>query len=116
MTRKIFMVLVLGIIIGMAPVAVLANPGTLADLGFGSSGMSSSDKGSSDISSSDSVSAQKSAESVDTVDADMWPASGPVETGAVPGDPNNDKLSPLDTHFNPQHPDLRTIDLGGGGE
>ncbi len=97
MTRKIFMVLVLGIIIGAVPGMVLAEgPGYSGD--------------------HDSISSRMSSGSASSVDADVWPSSGPVETGAVPGDPNNDKLSPNDTHFNPQHPDLRIIDLGGGGE
>jgi hypothetical protein len=69
----------------------------------------------SGASETDSSQALISAQSPNTVDADMWPASGPVETGAVPGDPTNDRYSPSDTHFNPFHPDVRQIDEGGGG-
>ncbi|MBP2683102.1 MAG: hypothetical protein H6Q79_1141 [Deltaproteobacteria bacterium] len=96
MTRKIFMVLVVGLFIGAVPGIALAD----------SYGMEEYDLSS----------ARLSAESASTVDADVWPVSGPVETGAVPSISDSDKISPNDTHFNPFHPELRTIDGGGGGE
>ncbi len=107
MTRSIFMVLVLGVVIGMAPVAVFANPGTLADLGFGGPGMDGYD----------SSPAQRAAESPGMVDADIWPVSGPVETGAVPGESRDKGMSPDDMRPGPPNHGFPWVaeDGGGGG-
>ncbi|MEW6719684.1 MAG: hypothetical protein AB1346_04455 [Thermodesulfobacteriota bacterium] len=51
-----------------------------------------------------------------SIKAEAWPASEPVETGAVPEKSLGDKLAPTDTHFNPFYPERRMIDQGGGGE
>jgi len=96
MTRKIIMVLIAGLFAAALPATVLA--------------------GGPEYSGYDSIDSRMSAESARTVDADVWPVSGPVETGAVPGDLGSDKILPSDSHFNPFHPELRTIDGGGGGE
>ena len=100
MTRKIFLVLVAGLFIGLLPGAVFADGPSHDDYVSPYSSMSSG--------------------SSSTVEADMWSSSGPVETGAVPslggGDPNNDRIPPESTHFDSFNPDRRVIDLGGGGE
>ncbi len=97
MRKSIFIAMIAGICLGLAPAAVLADePGYFKFDAFGSSDMPSG--------------------SMSGVDADRWPASGPVETGAVPGDLGSDRISPNDTHYNPFYPELRSIDLGGGGQ
>ena len=97
MKRKIFMVLFVGLFIGAVSGAVYADgPEYTSDWGMSSSGMSD--------------------QSVLAGNSDDYAVSGPVETGAIPGDPSNDRLSPNDTHFNPFYPELRQIDQGGGGD
>ncbi len=97
MRKNIFIAMIAGLCLGLVPATVFAGgPGYSGDVQSIPSGMSSG--------------------SVNLVEADMWPASGPVETGAVPGILGSDRISPNDTHFNPFHPELRTIDGGGGGE
>ncbi|MBE0604081.1 MAG: hypothetical protein IH611_10730 [Deltaproteobacteria bacterium] len=97
MTRKIFMVLFVGLFIGAVSGAVYADgPEYTADWGMSSSGMSG--------------------DSMHAGNSDDYAVSGPVETGAVPGDPADDRYSPNDTHFNPFYPERRLIDEGGGGE
>ncbi len=95
MRKSIFIAMIAGLCLGLAPAAVIADePGYFKFDAFESSDMS-----------------RRS-----VADADMWPVSGPVETGAVPGSLGSDRISSDDTHFNPFHPELRTIDGGGGGE
>jgi len=101
MTRKSFMVLFVGLFIGVVSGSVYAEgPGHDDDYLLTNSPMSSG--------------------SASTVDSDMWSASGPVETGAVPsgvgkGDPSNERIPADSTFYDSFNPDLRPIDIGGGG-
>ncbi|MBE0556179.1 MAG: hypothetical protein IH628_03015 [Proteobacteria bacterium] len=97
MTRKIYMVLFVGLFVGAISGAVYADgPEYVENWGMSSSGMSG--------------------DSALTSNSDHDAVSGPVETGAVPGEPGSDRISPDSTHFNPFYPELRQIDQGGGGE
>jgi len=97
MKRNLFMAVITALCLGLAPAAVLAEgPGYSGD--------------------GPSIPSRMSVDSGNLVEADMWPVSGPVETGAVPGDSRSDSISPGSTHFNPFYPELRAIDGGGGGE
>lgn len=93
MARKIFMVLVLGMFIGAIPGAALAGYDSMSEY--------------------KAEEAQKSAESVSTVDADQWPISEPVETGAVPGMSDSSEPAGCCTSVGQFPPPL---DAGGGGE
>jgi hypothetical protein len=94
MTHKVLAMMVIGLFVAAVPGAALADISYSGDV--------------------DTSHARMSAESMSTVDADAWPVSGPIETGAVPE--SGDKLDPNSTHFNPFYPELRSIDSGGGGE
>ncbi len=96
MRKNIFIAMLAGLCLGLVSTAVYADPEHTVDWGMSSSGMSS-DSGIA-VSSGD------------------YPVSGPVETGAVPELSDSDRILPSDTHFNPFHPELRTIDGGAGGE
>lgn len=97
MKKNIIIAMIAGLCLGLVPATVFAGgPGYSGDVQSIPYGMSS--------------------DSVRLVESDMWPVSGPVETGAVPGSLGSDSISPNNTHFNPFHPELRTIDGGGGGE
>jgi hypothetical protein len=97
MRKNIFIAMIAGLCLGLVPATVFAGgPGYSGDVHSIPSGMSS--------------------DSVNLTEADNWPVSGPVETGAVPGSMESDRISKDSTHFNPFYPELRVIDLGGGGE
>ena len=95
MRKNISIAMIAGLCLGLVSTAVYADPEYSVDWGISSSGMSG-----------DSGLAASSGD---------YAVSGPVETGAVPSELDSDKISPNDTHFNPFHPELRTIDEGGGG-
>lgn len=95
MRKNIFIAMIAGLCLGLVPATVFADgPGYSGDVR--SSGMSS--------------------DSMNLVEADNWPVSGPVETGAVPGSMESDKIPQDSTHFNAFYPERRWIDLGGGGD
>lgn len=51
--------------------------------------------------------------------ADSWKGVEPVDTGAMQGKsmsgPSTGRIPPTSTHYNPQFPETRWQDLGGGG-
>jgi hypothetical protein len=97
MRKNIFIMMIAGLCLGLVPATVFAGgPGYSGDVRSIQEGIASG--------------------AVSVVEADMYPMSGPVETGAVPGSLESDKIPHDSTHCNPFYPERRWIDLGEGGE
>lgn len=105
MRRNIFILLVAGLCLGLVPAAAFAE----------------GPEGPEYYDSLNSISSGVSGGISNMTEADLWPASGPVETGAVPSDgsiikdPSSLPVDPSSTHFDSFNPDRRLMEVGGGG-
>ena len=103
MASKVFMVVIAALFLAAVPAAVLADSGMSHNV-TSYKGLNSYDK-----------EALESAQSTNTVDADIWPISGPVATGAVPKVSSYFNMSHESLRYNPSFPDQRPISQNTGG-